>query len=47
MKNIYKYLKYIMVIIILIVALISIITYRYELNDKMSLLKETNYFKFM
>ena len=45
MKNIYKYLKYIMVIIILIVALISIITYRYELNDKMSLLKETNYFK--
>ena len=41
MKNIYKYL---IVIIILIVILVSIITYRYELIDKMSLLRETNYF---
>lgn len=40
MKNIYRYL---IVILILIVVLVSIVTYRYEIIDRMSLLRENNY----
>ncbi len=40
MKNIYRYL---ITIILLIVVLLSVVTYRYEIADRMTLLRENNY----
>ena len=42
MRNIYRYL---IIIIVLITILILLTTYIYEINDKIMLLKETNYIK--
>ena len=42
MKNIYRY---IIIIIVLIMTLIILTTYIYEMNDRIMLLKETNYIK--
>ena len=42
MRNIYRYL---IIIIVLITILILVTTYIYEINDKIMLLKETNYIK--
>ena len=40
MKNIYRYL---IIIILLIAVLLSVVTYRYEMVDRMTLLRENNY----